>query len=253
MSTTLETVETAVKADAAVAKTWLQKHERIVLSIILSAAALFGTSKYLGVVEHHDDQQTTIAQQTLAVQKSKDDAAAAATAQDVKQYQVLVQNLSQQNAQLAAAATNRTVVLQQQQETDKTLPMPDLGDRWTQLAGLKQGDLTATTAGITVTPAGALDTVQELEQVPVLKANLADAQTQITNGQAELAKANTVVTDQAKQIDGLNTELVDQKSADDKTLAAEKASARKGKLRSFFYGVGVGAGVVLGEVIHHVL
>ena len=144
-------------------------------------------------------------------------------------------------------------MLQQQQATDKTLPMPELGNRWAELINAKAGDLVATTDGMTVSPQAALDTTLALEQVPVLTKNLADAEVQITNGQNELAKANVVITDEAKQVDGLNTALADQKTADAKELTAVKAQARKGKLHAFLYGLGVGAGAVTGLVVHALL
>jgi len=253
LRTEITKVESTVNTDANKAESWLKQHERIILALIISAAMLFGSFKYLSVVADRDKQQANIAAQTLAEQHDKDVALAQQAQQDATSYKATVAALSQQNAQLVAASASRTIVLQQQQATDKTLPMPDLGNRWASLIGAQPGDLTATNAGITVSPTAALNTTIALEQVPVLKANLADAQTQVTNGQAELAKANTVITDQATEIVGLDTELTDQKTADDKTLAAEKAKARKGKLRSFLYGVGVGAGAVIGIVIHHVL
>jgi choline-glycine betaine transporter len=243
----------AVQAQAVRAETWLKQHERIILSLIISAALLLGSFKYLGVVAAHDQAQANIAVQTLAVQHDKDVALAQQAQQDATSYKATVAALSQQNAQLVAASASRTIVLQQQQATDKTLPMPDLGNRWASLIGAQPGDLAATTAGITVSPQAALNTTLALEQVPVLKQNLADAQTQISNGQTELAKANTVITDQTTEIVGLDTELTDQKTADAKELKAAKADARKGKLKAFCYGMGVGAGAIIGIVIHHVL
>ena len=253
LRTEITKVESTVKTDANKAESWLKVHERILITLIITVALLLGSFKYLGVVAERDRRQADLAAQTLVVQHDKDVALAQQAQQDATSYKATVAALSQQNAQLVAASASRTIVLQQQQATDKTLPMPDLGNRWAALIGAQPGDLTATTAGITVSPTAALNTTLALEQVPVLKQNLADAQTQVSNGQAELAKANTVITDQAQQIDGLGTELTDQKTADAKELTAEKAKARKGKFKSFLYGFGVGVGVTVAEVIHHVL
>ena len=252
LRTEITKVESTVKTDANKAESWLKVHERILITLIITVALLLGSFKYLGVVAERDRRQADLAAQTLVVQHDKDVALAQQAQQDATSYKATVAALSQQNAQLVAASASRTIV-QQQQATDKTLPMPDLGNRWASLIGAQPGDLTATTAGITVSPTAALNTTLALEQVPVLKQNLADAQTQVSNGQAELAKANTVITDQAQQIDGLGTELTDQKTADAKELTAEKAKARKGKFKSFLYGFGVGVGVTVAEVIHHVL
>jgi hypothetical protein len=93
----------------------------------------------------------------------------------------------------------------------------------------------------------------QLEQIPVLTKNLADAQTQNTNSQAELSQANVVIGSQSSEITGLHTEITDQKTADAKELTAVKAQARKGKLHSFLYGLGVGAGAVTALVVKALL
>jgi hypothetical protein len=131
--------------------------------------------------------------------------------------------------------------------------MPDLGNRWASLIAAQPGDLVATVAGITVSPTAALTTTLQLEQIPVLTKNLADAQTQNTNSQAELSQANVVIGSQSSEITGLHTEITDQKTADAKELTAVKAQARKGKLHSFLYGLGVGAGAVTALVVKALL
>ncbi len=131
--------------------------------------------------------------------------------------------------------------------------MPELGNRWASLASLKPGDIMASTAGITVTPQGALDTVTVLEQVPVLTADLADVSKQKDNLSSELTSSDTLNTNLVAQVKGLQTAAVDQDKSCKSEITSVKASARKGKLHAFLYGAGVGAGVVTALVIHALL
>lgn len=249
----VQKIETAVKADATTAKTWLQKHERIVLTaLVLLAGSWFG-DHWLNVTAAHDKQQAAIAAQQLDEQKTKDTQLAAQVTQLSSQYQTVVTQLTQENAQLTSKVQNRVTVLHDQVQTDQSLPLPDLGARWAQLANIAPADISASTAGITVTDTGARETVSQLEQVPVLQANLKDTQTIADNKQDELTKANAVVTAQTTQIAGLNTTITDDDKSCKADIASVKATARKGKFKSFLYGVGVGAGAIIGIIIDHKL
>lgn len=236
----LTQVETTVKADTAIATSWLKVHERLIISLVLIAVFAFGANKVMGYIADHDKQQATAAAQVAAAQAASNKALADQVAQTTVQYQQLVVQLTQQNAQLQQAAQTRTIVLHDQQTKDQTIPMPDLGNRWAQLASLPQGSLAATTEGVTITPDAARTTVSQLEEVPVLKQNLADQVTQTQNVQKELDGATDLNGKLTTQVAGLQTEIVDNKNADALELKAVKAQARKSKFKWF------GAGVVVG-------
>lgn len=251
--TQITAIETTAKTDVAVAKSWLLLHERLIVIVLLLAASLFIGNKFLSHVAEKDNAAAAQTQQVLQAQQATDKALIAQVAQQTQQYQALVVQLSQQNAQLAEASQQRTVVLQQQVAKDQTLPLPDLGNRWAQLASIKPSDINASTAGITVTPSGALSTVTQLEKVPVLESNVQDGQTQITNDTKELTASNSLIASQVVEIDGLKLTITDQDKACKTEVAAIKSTARKGKLKAFLYGAGVGAGIVTGLVIHALL
>jgi hypothetical protein len=141
------------------------------------------------------------------------------------------------------------VVLHDQQQTDQSLPLPDLGSRWAQLAQIAPADISASTSGITVTPEGAHDTVSQLEQIPVLQANLKDTQTIADNKQDELTKANALLDSQTAQIAGLNTTITDEETSCKAQVASAKATANKAK--SKWFKVGFVGGLVIGFVTGH--
>jgi hypothetical protein len=242
-----------IQADVVEAKTWLQKHERLIVAVLVIMAGVFLYNKVIDRQAAHDQLVADQAAKTLKAQVAKDATLAQAAAAQQQQYVALVQQLSQQNSALTAAMQNRTTVLQVQQKADAALPMPALGTRLGTLLGVGATDVVPATSGLTLSPEAAYRATESLEQVPVLQANLADSQTQNKNLTQELAASDALGATKDEQITNLKQTVTDTQAAGDTKLAACKATARRGKLHAFFYGVGVGAGAVLGVVIHHVL
>lgn len=245
-------IATAVKSEAQAGLSWIQRHERIlIVALVLGAGSWLG-NHYLDNAAAAAKLKADATQQVLAQQVEKNAQLAQQSQAAAAQYQATLSAIAQQNAQLAAAMSNRTIVLQQQQAVDKTLPLPELGQRWSGLLGLAVGSLSANTGGITATPDAARATVAELEQVPVLQANLKDTQKQVQNGQEELSKANVLIGDQQAQVAGLNIEIKDQTKACDARVSSVKADAAKSKRNWFLRGAAVG-GAVVGYALLHMI
>lgn len=238
-------IEQKVQAEVQTGLTWLQRHERIIMALIITVALLLGGNKYLNVVAARDQKQAVIAEKQLDEQKAKDAQLAAQVAQLGTQYQVVVSQLSAQNAQIAAAMNNRTVVLQQQQAADKTMPLPDLGKRWASLAGVPPTDIGASTSGLVVTDTAARATVDKLESVPVLTQNLKDETTIADNRQVELGKANNLITGLNTQVTNLNTTVTDEDKACTAKVEAVKSQANKDKRNWFVRGLAIGASIAV--------
>lgn len=225
----------------------------------------WGTNHLLNNLASRAETRATIAEQALAVanqsyaeakaQSARNDAAEAQVAQ---QYQAMITALTAQNASLAAAAAARGTALAQEQNKNKTLPLPELAKKWQTLENLQDSDLTASAAGITVSPTGAVTTVNALESVPVLTADLKDETQVAQNLQTELDKAIQLSAAQSAQVASLGAQIVaenkvlaDTKDADAKELASVKASARKSKVRWFKIGfiTGLVSGIYLGHAL----
>lgn len=235
----------SAKAGVLRAETWLKQHERLLIIVFVLAVTAWLGNHYLNNRAQVADQKNIAAQQALDTQKAANVQLATQAQQTATQYQAMVTSLTQQNSQLAAAQQTRTIVLNQQQATDRTLPLPDLGNRWTAVAGLNPGDLTATPNGITVTDAGARQTVTELEKVPVLTTNLQDETTVADNRQTELGKADSLIGDLNGQVTGLNKTIALGDKACDTKIASVKADANKAKRNWFVRGLGIGATVAI--------
>lgn len=230
---------------------WFKQHEKILITAIIAFSLLFLGSKFLDTVATRDRAAATQAAQVLSQQQAINQTLAAQVAIAQKNNQDLITQLSQQNAILQTQQAKRTVVLQQQVATDKTLPLPELGNRWAQLAKLNPGDISATTQGITVTPQGALQTTTMLEELPVAQSNLDDVTKQRDNLNTELDSTQKVNSQLVTQVAGLQTAAVDKDKSCKADLASAKADARKGKLKSFLYGLGTGVGVTIGLLVSH--
>jgi Tfp pilus assembly protein PilE len=236
---------TEVTGDIVAAKSWLQKHERLIIVVLVLGLLTFATQKTFDVIANRDKQQAAVAAQTLAAQVQKDQQLSQAVAASTAQYQALVTSLSQQNSQLINSVQARNSVLNTQQTTDKVLTQPQLATRWLTLISQQAGVLDNGQT-IEVTHDAALDTVLQLEQVPVLTANLNDGKVVLQNTQDELASANQVIVIQKADIDGLNQQLTDQKKADTIEIESVKAQARKSKLK--WFGAGLVVGFIGGKV-----
>ena len=242
---TVQTIDTELKSEVTKVESWFKAHEKILIVAILALTTLFLGNKFLDTVATRDRAAATQAAQVLTQQQTLNQTLAAQVAAAQQNNQALIVQLSQQNAVLQTQQTQRTVVLTQQVATDKTLPLPDLGNRWAQLTKAQPGDITANTNGLEVTPAAAVATVTQLEQLPVAQSNLDDVTKQRDNLNQELDSTKTLNSSLVTQVDGLNTQIKDEGVSCKAQIASVKADARKGKLKSFGIGVGVGVGAVL--------
>lgn len=242
-------IEQTVKTDATAALTWLQKHERIIIvALVLLAGSWFG-DHWLNNTADKDKQQATIAAQQLDEQKTKDTQLASQVSQLTTQYANVTAQLTAANEQLSSAMAQRVVVLHDQQAADKTMPLPDLGNRWAQLASIPPTDITASTAGITVSDTAARQTVEQLEKVPVLTANLQDETTEADNRQKELDNANSLIGGLNTQVSGLKLTITDEETSCKAQVTSANAQARKSKVK--WFKVGFITGFVVGFAADH--
>ena len=217
--------------------TFIRAHEKLLI-IALSGFLIFHFyGAALNAWIHHDDTLAAIA----ATQVKTDTTQTVALQQQVT---LLQQQVAASNAALIAAIKTRNTQTQQQQQIDKTLPLPALASRWESLAQLQPTDINSTTVPgqLVVSDAGSRATVQLLEEVPTLQANVKAEQTEIDNDQL-------IITKQGALIMQLNKDLTDEKASHVADVKLEKA---KGK-RSFIRGlkIGFGIGFIAGAYIGH--
>lgn len=227
----------------------------IFLIIALVAALCAGVWFYQGKQVSIAEGKAAVAEATLkqAVQDAKESAAANATFQAQKdqvisQLQEANANLAAANSKLTDAIKAQSAALVTQQSTDKKMSPTEQSQRWSQLV---PGAVVApTTAGFTVDPVGGLNTVLQLEQVPVLTTQLAETQQQYQNAQMEYSNANGMYQAEVAKRDGDNANSAFQLAASNDRTNKVQADFTVYKHKAWkrlvtVYVAGVASGIVL--------
>jgi hypothetical protein len=219
-------------------RSFLLDHERLLIVAIVVVGLWFGYGKYAQMRIDHDSAVLKQAQIVAAQQASQDAALAQQVTADKAQLQALTDKLTAQNQQLVNANTALATALSKQQHTDATLPPNELAQRWAQITpSMPAGGVTVSSNNaIQVTQAGAVATVQQLEQVPVLTQQLANETTQKNNDDQLLAQSTKNIFDLSNQVTGLNKSIVDNNAVCQDQIKLVKAQAAKSKRRWFIIG-----------------
>lgn len=224
---------------------FIRAHHTLALLI-----AGFGTLLFLGNLYINKSYDTAVARNQAAQEVLKDQVqknAELQKQQDAReqQYQTMLETLTRQNQSLVSAITNRNQAVAVQQHTDAGLPGVELAARHEALIGTKGVNYTEN--GFQVSSPVELQTVQALETLPVLQADLKDEQSLSANKDQQIAGLNGVVTGLNGQVDGLRIQLVDSGKACD----ARVAVAKKSRWKWFKAGAVVGymAGVLTGHYL----
>jgi hypothetical protein len=217
---------------------FLKNHERLFLLTLGGLVLWFAIGKIDTLIANHDNANLQQAKVVALAQADKTQALAAQSAQQAAQYQALAAKLDAQNAALVQANVQATLALAQRQKTDAGLPTPELANRWTVL--VPQAKPVATPNGVTLDSAGALATVQQLEQLPVLKQAIVDYQQQVMNGLSLITAEGQQVATLNTEVGSLRLQLGDNAKVCAAQVATVKAEARKSKRRWFYIGFAAG-------------
>jgi hypothetical protein len=211
---------------------FIKAHEKLLAIVALAAFGFYGYSKGIDAWDRHEQRLDNIAQQNV-------DAAHQQNADLVKQLADLKTSVDARakasDAQIAALRKE----LSDRQAIDHNLPMPELGQRWSELLSLPPGEVTpAPDNKMLLTENASHVTVNELEKVPVLVET-------VVQREAELAGCNQVRAKQEETIAGKDKEIVavnDARTADAKLA---KAAQKKAWKNGFKWGFGAGAAAVV--------
>jgi len=213
---------------------YLKAHERLVLAGIAVVLLWFAVGHVESIIAKHDDANLLQAKITAQSQAEKTEALAAQATAQAEQYKELAAKVQQQNSALVTANTQLATALAQQQHTDSTLPPSELANRWSTL--VPQAKPTVTATGIAVDTPSAIATVQALEQVPVLSAQLGNERTQLESTQKLLGLSQNETVTLGNEVSSLNLQLKDNQTVCNQQIAVVKAEARRSKRRWFVIG-----------------
>lgn len=221
---------------------WFKAHEAILASVLILGTVLFLGNKYLDRASSEADARNQAAQQTLAAQKEANDKLAIQNQQAAAQYQVVLGQINAQNQRLTAEMLSLSQSLVARQKQDAGLTTTELAARHESLIGISGVNYTEN--GYLLSSPAELQTVQQLESLPVARQQLVDETTLANNKDKQITSINTVVTGLNEQINGLNLQVVDADKACTTKIDAVKKDARKSKRNWFVGGLLTGAGIV---------
>lgn len=214
--------------------TWFKAHEKFFVIAVGAYLLLHFYDRGLSAWQQHDQRVST--------------ATATQVQSDANSNKDLTDQLAQAKAQADASFNaldndikQATLNLQKQQAADAVSTQQQILDRWKLLLPLKPGAVQTNGGSDVLTAEAANQTVQALEQVPVL-------QTQVTDLNSKILIDDGIIGKQDDLITGLNKQLVDEHMSHIADVNLEKVKAKK----SFVKGLKIGfvAGVVFVEGIH---
>ena len=206
---------------------FIKAHERLII-IVLAAFLLYRTGQGIeNAYLHRDDKKSIQAAALVTVDATSNKAL-------TDQLQQLKQDADLKNNQLTQDIAAKLTALQQQQQQDSQATQQQIVDRWKLLQPMKPGAVTATGSIDQITPEAAQQTVTALEQIPVLKTEVADLNTRLLIDDQIIGKQDELIT-------GLNKQIIDEKQSHTADVNLEKAKSRHSWFNGFKWGIVVGA------------
>ena len=241
--------DSVVAQDLSKGLTFFQKHERIIIVALVLAFGTFAVNKIENVIASRDAQNAVV----LAGQVQTDKQAATKAAQDaataMANLQTALNTLQAQNASLSAAVARDEAMLKDNQAKDATLALPQLAERWAQLAQVPVQSFNMTPTGVLAVDSGAAHaTVSMLEEVPSLQDQLT-SQTKIAQNNANLLTQSQGVSAKLQtDILALQTTQADSDKKCQADMKVLKDDAAKAKKKYFIIGTIVG--VIIRSALH---
>jgi len=224
-------------------KSWILSHERILTIFAVLLFVAFLGNKWINHSAEVASEKAIATQQVLQEQINVNATIAANLKDELQSYKQTLATLTAQNAALVQSINQRQVAVKKQQKIDETLPLPALGKRLEELAGIKTPEVTAVEKGLEISEAGSRAITQLLETLPALQQDVKALQQEVGNKDIQIASLTSLVNSYATQVEGLKKELVDKDKACQAQINEVKAKARKSKIRYFLTGLGIGVGV----------
>lgn len=230
---------------------FIKAHERIVIAALILGVALFLGNWYINHSADVAIAKNAAEQQVLQTQVDANAKLATVAKESADRYAVLLAQVTAQNQALLATIAQRNAAVVIQQKELATLPLPEVGIRWAALLQVSGAEIQATEKGLLVDDSVSRKTVQQLELVPVLQADVKDQETISANKDKQIQGQAGIITDLGNEVNGLKLQVIDGQKACTAQMSAVKARDRRSKKSWFERGLGIGAALA-GVVIHFI-
>lgn len=243
------TVNSAIPTPVSIiSKDWAWLRTHIILLVFVVGLAFGGVYFVENLISKHDAANSAKYEQILAAQTLNTQTLQKQLSTDEANWAQVEAQLLAQNAQLTKEVSQRNQAVTVQVQKDATLSASDSALRIALQTHAGAGEVTAQGDNIILDLHITRAVVSDLDQLPVVQANLADTQKQLANEtEIAVATANQNAEEQ-KLIVAEEAQLADQKKSYDAQITTLKANARRGKLK--WFGIGYIAGFVSGVTAH---
>lgn len=234
----------ALPSFIAAEKTWLQKHERLLLGAALLLVSLWLGNKYINHSASIADAKSAAAQQQLVLDKQQMAALQAAYEQDRTTLASQIQQLIAANMSLSKSVVDSEHALENAKAKVPNMSPTQLSTTWQQEIQLPNVT-PAPNGSYVVGQAEAVATVQKLETADALALQKKDLQQEVANDQKHVEDLNKLNTDQTGLLLQSQKQLVDADKACTLKVDAVKDDARKSKRNWFIGGLSAGIAIAL--------
>lgn len=219
-------------------------HHLLSLAIVgvLVIGGVYGTES---LIAKHDVQNSAKYEAILATQTQQTQTLQKQLSTDEANWAQVEAQLLAQNAQLTKQITARNQAVAIQVQTDATLSATDAAARLTTQTHAAPGEVLASGNDVTIDLPITRAIVSDLDQLPVVQADLTDTKTQLANETVVATNAQTDAIDAKKVIAAQVTQMADADKACKADIATVKAQARKSKWKYLLFGGAIVEGVKL--------
>lgn len=220
--------------------------KHVILAVIISITVLLGTYKIIAHYDRVDKDESDLAKAQVVADVQKAQIQAKQTVVDNTDLQNKVNSLVASNQALTAGLASLQSKLDLQRKQDSNLSLSDLSTRWSVLTGVSGAEFVPNLTGVQVSSLAAHTTVNQLEELPVVKQELKDSQDNSSKKDDTLQSQQKVIVDITAELGTCKKTVVDSDNSCKAQITQIKADNRKHNL---FFSV---ISFVLGFAIRHV-
>lgn len=230
---------------------WLIHHAVLLLLVVGLGVGLFYFVE--NVIQKHDLAQEEKYNSLLANQSQQTASLQKQLTTDESNWAAIQKQLLQQNSALEQKILTQNQVTQKQVQNDQTLDAQQSADRLAQQTNAKQGEVVAQGNNLLLDLPITRVVTSDIDMLDGARVALSGTQTELKNETTINTNLQTQTQQQTTVIAGLQAQNVEQMKACAAEVGALKAQNRKSKIKIFFKGVGIGAGIVLTAILGHKL
>lgn len=202
--------------------------KHLLIAALIAAVVLLAAWKYFAFAGNVAHDQKVLAEEKLKNDLDTAKVQAAATATDKASLQTQLNALQASNTAMRQELASLRTQLANQRQVNDSLAPDALSTRWSMLLGLPSTEITPSASGIVASVPAAHQTVNALEEIPVLQSEKAKLEENSGIKDAAIAQAQKTLASAELELDTCKNHTVpDAQLACKAEVAEVKAKARK--------------------------